>query len=277
MQTISVNGTQLAIFEQGAGPIVLFIHGFPFDHTMYDQAAEALSDSFRCLLPDLRGFGKSEYSATSVDLETGTPLISMADFAADLASLLAGLQITEKIALCGLSMGGYIALEFAKRFPDQLSHLILADTKATPDAPEARQKRLDLAASMGKTDLSGVADAMVPILLSQRSRRERPEIGNFVRAMIMGQSPRAIAAASRGMAVRSDMTEVLRQTRVPVLCLCGEEDKPSPPDVVKAMSEIPECSRFEVLPDCGHMVPLEEPGAFAELLRNFLHETTSHS
>src|SRR5690349_15812928 len=115
MPRISIGEVALNVMQKGAGRPLLLVHGFPLDHSMWDQQIAALSSDFQVIAPDLRGFGGS-------DVTPG--VVTMAQLADDLAKLLDALSISQPIALCGLSMGGYVAWEFWRRHPSRLSHLI---------------------------------------------------------------------------------------------------------------------------------------------------------
>src|SRR5438094_4929210 len=132
---VAIPGSTLNVEEVGQGTPILFVHGFPLDHTMWRHQIADLSSDFRCIAPDLRGFGQSSVTAGTVTME---------QFADDLAELLEALHVTEPIVFCGLSMGGYIAWQFARRHAPRLKGLILCDTRADPDAPEAAADRLKL-------------------------------------------------------------------------------------------------------------------------------------
>ena len=121
MHSCMVNGIRLATVDQGRGPPVLLIHGFPLDHSMWDGQIETISSRYRVLAPDLRGFGQSGVTDASVSME---------QHADDLAALMDALGIADPIVLCGLSMGGYIAFEFWRKYSPRLRALVLCDTRS---------------------------------------------------------------------------------------------------------------------------------------------------
>ena len=151
MPTLNINGADLQVWDRGRGPAILFVHGFPLTHAMWEAQMADLEDSHRILAPDLRGFGESS-------MTPGT--VSMEQFADDLAGIFDQLGVAEPVTLCGLSMGGYIAWQFVRKYPERLKALILCDTKASADSPEAVENRHKLAASVMKHGVGVVAQAM---------------------------------------------------------------------------------------------------------------------
>ena len=270
METRKIRDTEYAIWIHGTGTPVLFVHGFPFDHTMYVPACERLSTRFQCLIPDLRGFGGSAPGGLNGHGSVEKPVFEMSEFADDLNELLNSLNIQDKIVLCGLSMGGYISMEFVRRYRSRLAGLILCDTRTTVDPPAAAENRHRLADSVAKTGLVPVAESMTPNLLAANTLENRPEITAFLKQMICRQKPEGVAAAARGMACRKDTTELLGQISVPTLVLCGEEDKPSPPDIMKEMAKQIPTAKFVTFNQSGHLPPLEQTAAFAQTVADFV-------
>ena len=154
-QRLTVNGVSLAVEIRGDGPAILFVHGYPFDRTIWRDQIEAL-EGYRRIAPDLRGMGESD----APDLGYG-----MAIYADDLAALLDALGV-EDVVLCGLSMGGYVIFEFLRRWRDRVRALILVDTRAEADGAEARRARDAAAATARESGADAVADAMLPKVLA---------------------------------------------------------------------------------------------------------------
>lgn len=247
---------KLAVSYCGQGLPFLFAHGFPFDHTMWTAAAERLSDDFRVILPDLRGFGKSALDAFS---SNGTT--EMADFADDLAALLDEMGI-ERTVFCGLSMGGYIAMAFAEKYPQKFAGLILCDTKTAADTQEAAAGRRKLAETVFETGTEPLLNG-IPNLISEYTLENKPEKVAFLREMILRQPVDGIAAAALGMANRPDTTENLAKIPLPTLVIGGEDDRLSPPASMGKIAEfLPNGTHFAV-ENAGHLLPLERPDAFA--------------
>ena len=168
------------------GRSLLLVHGFPLDHSMWSGQIEALSARYRVIAPDLRGFGQSGVSEG---------IVTMEQFAGDLAALLDFLGI-DKVLLCGLSMGGYIALEFWRCYAQTPAGLILCDTRAKNDTPEAAANRLVVAEKVIREGSHTVADAMIPKLFSPITMQEQPHLAEKIKQVIDRTDPRGIAAAA---------------------------------------------------------------------------------
>ncbi|QDT30438.1 alpha/beta fold hydrolase [Gimesia panareensis] len=257
----SVNGIRMRVCVAGEGPPVLLVHGFPLSHRMWQAQIDHLQQQYTVIAPDLRGFGGS-------GVTVGT--VSMEQHARDLSELLDHLEIKEPVILGGLSMGGYIAWEFWKHFPEKLKALILCDTRADADSEEGVNNRLKMVELVLRHGPQAVASAMIPNLLSVTSREQSPEIGQNLIAEIESTEAEGIAASQRGMAERSDFSGMLERIEVPALLVVGSEDILTPPAVMQAVSaQMPQASCFEVS-QVGHMAPLEAPGQVNQAIEKFL-------
>ena len=259
---VQAGEVRLNVVEQGAGPVLLWVHGFPLDATMWREQIEQFAGEYRVIAPDLRGFGGSQVVPGEA---------SMAAMADDLAALLVALAVEEPVTFCGLSMGGYIAWQFWRRHPQ----LVLCDTRAVGDTAEVARGRQMMARqveSEGASALAGVAEGMLPKLFGEATRRERPELVEQTREVILSTAPAGVAAAQRGMAAREEVTGWLGEIRVPALVVVGEDDGISPPEEMRQIAEALPDARFELIADAGHMAPLEQPQAFNRALGAFLAE-----
>src|SRR5689334_20605369 len=195
MAFIRVNDVQLAYTDTGIGRPIVLIHGYPFNRSLWNEQVAALSSSYRVIAPDLRGFGES-------DAAPGTATMNL--MAQDVALLLNQLGIARAV-IGGLSMGGYVALAFYKQLPSRVRALILADTRAQGDTEEGKQTRAQQAEKALSEGMAGIADAMLPKLLTPETVSKRPEIVKFVRDMMLQTKPEGAAAALRGMAEREEI------------------------------------------------------------------------
>lgn len=247
--------------DEGAGPVLLLVHGFPLDHQMWTHQFSGLAREFRLVAPDLRGFGGSS------PLDGELTLASLAD---DLALLLDQLSIREPVTYVGLSMGGYIGWQFWSRHAQRVNALVMCDTRAAADAETAAEARRRLADRVLAEGVPVLTEEMLPRLFAPSSPRDRAEEVRRTLEVMNSTSARTIAAAQRAMAARPDMTAALANIHVPVLAICGAEDRITPPAEMRAMAErIPGASYVEI-PAAGHMAPLENPDAVNESLRRFL-------
>ena len=263
IQAIDIGHAQLNVLDLGAGPPLLLVHGFPLSNTLWRHQAVALAATHRVIAPDLRGFGRSSPV-------TGT--VTMAEHADDLARLLDALEIQEPVHLCSLSMGGYVSFEFWRRYPARLRSLILCDTKAAADTPEAAANREKMAVDTLREGSIVAEKAMLPKLLAADAPQRQPEVVEEARQMIQGTRPETIASAQRGMAQRADMTPHLGQIALPTLLVVGELDVISTPQEMQGMAAGISNSRLVTIPAVGHLTPLEAPVEFTTALQGFLVE-----
>ena len=261
MPTVKVHEIDLHYVERGRGTPLILVHGFPLDHTMWQGQLEGLSDRYRVIAPDLRGFGASGV----------TPgLATMPLMADDLAQLLDALAIREPIALCGLSMGGYVAWQFGLRHRERLAKLILCDTRAIGDNAETAANRIGLADRVQKEGPAFVAETMLPKLFAPSTVEAKAPCVDASRQVILRTDPKGIAAASRGMAQRPDVTPWLSRFDMPALVLCGQYDTISKPDEMRGFAEQMPQARFVQIAGAGHMAPLEKPMEVNAAIREFL-------
>ena len=266
MPTIPIGDIRLHVVDEGDGSPLLLVHGFPLDHTMWRAQIGHFSRNHRVLAPDLRGFGSSSVTDGIVGMER---------FADDLAALLDELKVTEPVCFCGLSMGGYIAWPFFERHRDRLGSLILCDTRSAADAEETRTTRHGLAQKVLEDGPEFIARTMPTKLFAAKTRDEFPQLVEEVQAVIRGTAPAGIAAAARGMAERVDSTNLLPAIDVPTLGLVGEEDTISTVEEMRSIAAAIPGSQFVVIPDAGHMAPLEAPAAVNSALEAFLASVES--
>jgi len=269
-QYVNVPGTQLWFKDVGQGVPLLLVHGFPLDHTMWSAQIDALPSRCRLIAPDLRGFGRSPLGADD-------DVLTMERLADDLAMLLDALEIGGPVVLCGLSMGGYVALQFVRQYASRLRGLILCDTRAAADSPEAAAARLAMADRVLREGNGPLVEAMLPRILSGSTARNHPRVLEALRRVMMGTSPRTVAAAQRGMARRPDMTAALARISCSTLVLVGAEDASSPPAEMRAMADAIAGARYVEIPEAGHLAPLENPAAVNAAILGCLDGIASRS
>lgn len=271
---------ELHLRSRGSGEngTLLFLHGFPFDGSVWDPQMAALPDGWQGLAPDLRGFGRSPLGAAELPsgrrLGAGVALadeavLTMDALADDAAQLLEG-HAAGPAVVCGLSMGGYVAFALRRRRPALVRGLILMDTQPGPDGDEARENRRRTAASARESGPAPVAMAMLPSLLSRGTRERSPEVAETVRRMMEATAPRTLIAALAGMAARADSTGDLPAIDVPTLIIVGAHDTITPPDQARAMADGIPGARLEVVADAAHLPGLEAPAVVNGLIADFL-------
>lgn len=255
--------------EHGARTTLVLLHAFPLASEQWSADAEALaSRGLRVIAPSTRGFGGTPAAAPgSLSIE------SMAD---DVAAILDARGIDEPVVLGGLSMGGYVTLAFARRHPERLRGLILADTRAEPDSDEVRANRDKAIARVEGGDLAGFVEALLATILSPVTRTERPQVVERAREMAMRAEASSVTAMLRALRDRPDARPGLSSIAVPVLAIVGEDDAVTPPSAAQAMAAaIPEGrASVHVLPRAGHLSNLEEPAAFRDAVARFVARLT---
>jgi len=259
------DGSELWAVDRGEGPAVLLVHGFPLDHRMWEGQIAVLSAQYRVIAPDLRGFGASAAGA-----EVSDEPVTMERMADDLAALLDAVGISSPIVLAGLSMGGYVALAFWRRHAGRLRGLVLCDTRAEADTPEAAAARRRTAERAAREGTAFLCDDMLPRLLAAPAREHSPEVVALVRRMILEAPPRGVAAAALGMGMRSDATPWLPEIACPALLLVGGDDAITPPESMRAMARSMPHARLVEIPGAGHLAPLERPAEVNAALLDFL-------
>ena len=260
VRRMTVNGVSLAVDVRGEGPAVLFVHGYPLDRRIWAPQVEAL-DGWRRIAPDLRGMGESD----APDLG-----YAMATYAEDLVALLDALEV-DRAVVAGLSMGGYVAFELVRRWRDRVRGLVLVDTRAEADTPDARRRRDAAAQQARELGAAAIADAMLPDMLAPASRTRNPALADRVWRIMSATPVAGIVGALSAMRDRPDSTALLPTLDgIPTLVLVGAEDRITPPAGARAMADRIPAARFAVIPDAGHLPTLEAPEATIAELRTFL-------
>lgn len=262
VQRLMVHGVNLAVEACGEGPAILFVHGYPLDRTMWRAQMDGLT-GYRRIAPDLRGMGQSD----APDLGYGMNI-----YAADLAALLDALDIPQ-VVLCGLSMGGYIIFELLRTWRSRVRGLVLMDTRAAPDSPEARRARDTAAATARERGAGAIAEAMLPKMLAPATLADHHDVVERVRTTISNTPVAGIVGALAAMRDRAGSDELLPTLAgIPTMVIVGEADTLTPPDEGRTMAQAIPGARFEIIPGAAHVPPLERPAEVTRLLREFLTE-----
>lgn len=244
----------------GDGPALVLVHAFPLHGGLF-EGQRPLAEDRRLVIPDLPGFGRS---APPMGPGSMPALAGAVCLAMDRARL-------KTAALCGVSIGGYILLEMMRRCPERVDALILCDTRAEADAPEALAAREEGIALARTGKVRQVAGAMPPKLLAPTSYAD-----DGIRGAVEGMAAEAhglgVAFALEAMRDRPDSRPDLASIDVPTLVLVGEQDALTPPDAAKVMADGIPGAKLKVLPGAGHLSPLEAPEAFNAAVRAFLSQ-----
>lgn len=265
MDTAHENGAEPNIFlsyaDNSPEHTILFIHGYPLSSVMWAPQLEGLAGVAYCVAPDLRGFG-----------ESGTPggPVSMGDYADDCVALLDELDLVDPVVVCGLSMGGYVALELQRRHPDRVAALILASTKAGADSDEAKAGRDKAARTARDEGPEAIAAMMLPKMMAAATYAEDPDLVADVNEIMRHTGVEGIVGALGAMRDRIDSTPLLGAIDVPTLVIHGRDDTLMPlAEGEKLAAGIPD-AELVVIDDAGHLVNLEQEDAFNEAIFQFL-------
>ena len=255
--------------DVGEGVPVLLLHAFPLSRRMWQPQLAGLAGSCRLLAPDLPGFGGSPPWPAAAN---AAGACRMEDMAAAAVALLDASGVAAAV-VCGLSMGGYVALALYELFRDRVRGLVLADTRAGADDEAGRERRLESARAVesgGPQALAALAGSLVPRLIAPRTRTARTDLVAWLHQEIAAAPPAGIAAAQRGMAERPDRTSLLPRIAVPTLVVVGEEDEITPPAESMILRDRIPGARLAAIAGAGHLSSLEQPEGFNGALREFL-------
>lgn len=254
----TIGDRRIGYDSRGYGVPLVLMHAFPLSREMYAEQAEALHKIARVLTFDAPGVGNSEPGEVSID--------GIADLA---IGLMDALQIKTAV-VGGVSMGGYAALSFARRYPDRLRGLILADTRASADTDEGRAGRRTMADLAIEKGAGAVAEQMLPKVLGASTLKRRRKVVDRVRGMIEATPPETIAALSIALGEREDSTPSLEEIRVPTLVITGDEDGITPSSEAREWGALIPNARIVEINEAGHLSNLEMPERFNALLTEYL-------
>lgn len=242
-------------------PTLLLIHGFPLHSNLWLPQIDDLADFVRVVAPDLRGHGRS-------DAVKGPYSVAM--LADDCADLLGYLNVATPFVVCGLSMGGYVAFEFYRRYREHVAGLILTATRAGADSAEGKANRDKMADVTRRRGVTAVVETMLPKLLAPDVYDDDEELVDFVRDMMADTSVEGVVGALAAMRDRPDSMPTLAEIDVPVLIIHGAEDQIIPLAEAEAMAAAIPDAQLVVIPHAGHLPNLEQPDAFNDAVIDFL-------
>lgn len=259
---ISVNNHLVSFDDEGPdeAPVIIMIHGFPLNKSMWNKQVEVLIETYRVIVYDVRGHGNSS---------AGTDDFSIELFEVDLLGLMDALKI-EKATICGLSMGGYIALNAVENFPKRFDALILCDTNCIADTPEAKGKRMMSIDSIQKNGLEQYANESLGNLFAPESFVTNKEEIALVKEMIMKTSVQSLSNTLIALSERKETCAGLAAINIPVLILVGKEDKITPPDAAQFMQKNIKGSKLNIIEHAGHLSNIENSYEFNSQLIKFI-------
>jgi len=241
---------------------IIFLHGFPFNKKMWREQLESLEDNITGIAIDIRGHGNTT---------KGHGFFSIDVFAKDLGVFMRKLEI-DKAVLCGISMGGYIALRAFQLYPDRISGLILADTHSKADDNAGKQKRFDAIQAVLQYGRRPYAIGFIGNVFSKKSIENNPDAVELIKSSIRRNSIESICATLLALAARTDTTNILPEINIPTLVVRGKEDKITPADLMKELSEKIKGANYIQMEECGHLPNLENPEEFNLHMNKLLQE-----
>ncbi len=251
MEKIGINGIELAYIRRGTGTSLVLLHGFPLDHHIWDEVVPLLEDTFELILPDLRGFGESTTVNSSYPMD---------DFASDIAGLLDHLGI-QKTAIAGHSMGGYVALAFARLYPERISGLGLVSSQVLADPPDRREGRYKSATEVAEKGIGSVVDAMTTKFTPD------PNLQAFARENMEKHPPAAYIGALKAMAERKDSTSLLASMKYPVVVIHGDADVLIPIERAREVKDALPHAHLVEAAGAGHLPMMEDKVQTADALK----------
>jgi len=268
-----VGGSGLGFTDAGTGPAVVFLHPTPLDRDYWRPLTKELA-GIRSVVPDLRGHGVSELGSGLpvgvFDLVPDAAVLTMEQLATDVLALMDQISL-RKAVFVGCSIGGYVLLEIWRRAPERMTGLVFICSKPQPDAPANLKRRAETIERARTGGVAALFDGMAQALLSETSRRERPEIVAEIRAH-MTLTPEAEVAVQAGLATRPDSVPTVATIRVPILAIAGAEDSAITPADMEAFSAAPGGFELEILPGAGHFAAYEQPRKVAALMAPWLRQ-----
>lgn len=254
------NDTDIVYSVQGDGPPVVLLHPFPLNRRFWLPVVERLSPQYKLIIPDLRGLG---------DSAPGDGPATMEKHAEDLRRLCDDARLG-KAVFVGVSIGGYLLFEFWRRFRERVTALGFCNTRAGTDTEEGRKGRLESAKQIEERGTEMFIDGLLPKLIGETTRRNRPDIVAEARRMALVASGTGLIANQLGMAARLDSIPMLGTIDVPTLCIGATEDIPAPTAEIERIHHGVRGSKLRIIQQAGHFAALERPEEFAEVLREFL-------
>lgn len=239
---------------------LVFLHGFPFDSSAWTPQIERFQNDYYTVAEDLRGHGAGK---------TGPGPWMLDHFVNDLKESLDQRDV-EKAILCGVSMGGYIALHFYMRFPERIEALVLSNTQAAGDSNEGKDKRFATLQKIQQEGLKDFADQFSKSVLCVKTLNTNPHLQKKIEAMILQQKPENLAFILGALVARKDLTSELAKITCPVLVITGSEDKIISPEATEMLAKSIPRAHFEKIEGAGHLPNLERPDEFNRILNQFL-------
>jgi len=257
---LNIIGLHIKIFGNQKKKPIIFLHGFPYDHQMWENQISALKNDYLCIAYDLRGLGKSFIGDGQYPLEF---------FVDDLFKIITELNL-EKPIVCGLSMGGYITLRALERDQSTFSAAILCNTRSASDDKAGLLKRVETIRRINEEGLSSFVIPFVTGCFSEETPKDNPKLYKSTLNRSLKSDPIGVKGCMIALATRTDTTPFLKKIKIPTLVMSGSFDRLTPPVLMREMAnKIPKAD-FAIAPRAGHLAPLENPSFVNDLIKGFL-------
>jgi len=258
---VEINNFSMAYEENGSGLPLVMIHGYPLNRKIWIAQLEGLSDIARVIAPDLRGHGESQATSGPYWMDL---------LAEDIKQFLDALRVPRPFVLCGLSMGGYVAMAYYRQYSPELAGLVFAATRAQADSAAGKKNRDEAAAKAQQEGVPAVVESMLPKLLSPKTVQNNQELVDRLRDIMQQTSLEAMLGDLMGMRERPDSSLTLREISLPALIVYGEDDQVIDRGEVESMHEALINSQLVVIPEAGHLLNMEQPQQFNQAVRDYL-------
>jgi len=255
-----INGLSVFLSGNDKNNTILFVHGFPYDHSMWQAQVDEFCKDYMCVSYDIRGLGESP---------AGDGQVTMESFVDDLEKIIEELKPNKPI-LCGLSMGGYISLRALERMQETFSAVILCDTKSEADNNEGKLKRAAGIKRINEEGLAPFAKDFITNCFGDNFKQNRKEELQKIIGKSSQFNPVGVKGCLFAMLSRTDTTISLSNIKLPTLIICGEQDTLTPPPVMRDMFHRISNADFVEIPKAGHMTPIENPQLVNKAIRDFL-------
>ena len=258
---------QMSYTKTGAGPAVVLLHGFGEDHNIFKSTVAALEKKYEVYTPDLLGTGMSPVNTFPSNFSI--------EYVADSTAALIQHEKIETCILLGHSMGGYVTVAFAKKYPQYLKGFGLLHSTALPDTPIKIENRTRGISFIQKFGAATFLATTAPNLFGSFSQKNHPQlITEFVQS-IPAFSNEALTCYYQAMMARPDLTSFLETTSLPVLYILGDQDTPVALEDTLPQTKMPKRAYLYVLENCGHMGMLEQPTNFNNAVLDFLDKVNA--
>ena len=258
---LNINNLNLSYDDVGEGNIpIIFLHGFPFDKSMWAKQLDFFATTNRVIAIDIRGFGKSTDESTPLSIDL---------FSDDLMLFMNQMKISKAI-ICGLSMGGFIALNAQARFPDRFEAIILCDTQCIADTIEVKSNRYKTIDEIALNGTLNFNEAFIKKVFCKNSFTNKQEIVTQLRSVVMANPEQIIINGLKALAERSETCSTLPEINIPTLIICGREDEVTPLEQSEFLHTSIKASVLHIIDNAGHVSNIEQPEEFNNEISKFL-------